>query len=151
MANLTFKSSNCNDFMNSKTDQVTNSILGATYPARMRTSFLINRVDVTSQGAHPRGELEGGGRVRWGASEEVQRHPQAPRVSQLFNNFIFLSCRLDNICSSSKLQQNINMQQIIQRFMIFFENLWFFFSAKCSQMMFTLAYIWNCVCTIICP
>ena len=108
--------------MNSKTDQVTNSLLVAiypffdrkkwqvpwqvpssNYPARMRTSFLINHVDVTSQGAHPRGELEGGGRGRGGAQEEVQRHPQTPRVSQLFYNFRFLSCRFDKSCSSPKI------------------------------------------------
>ena len=40
---------------------------------------------IQPQGAHSRGELEGGGRAGGGVEEEVQRHPQAPRVSQVFS------------------------------------------------------------------
>ena len=48
-----------------------------------KRNFLLGIIVWTPpQGAHPGGELEGGGRVRGGAEEEVQRHPQAPRVSK---------------------------------------------------------------------
>ena len=49
---------------------------------------------IQQQGAHPGGELEGGGRVGGGAEEEVQRHPQAPRVSQPFSLQSYL-CLVD--------------------------------------------------------
>ena len=54
-----------------------------------RNAFLGITVWTPPQGAHPGRELEGGGRVRGGAKEEVQRHPQAPRVSRLFLTDVF--------------------------------------------------------------
>ena len=59
------------------------------------------------QGAHPGGELEGGGRVRGGAEKEVQRHPQAPRVSKIFKRKYVWSGRFDSICYTSKKQQKL--------------------------------------------